>query len=326
MSEELKPCPFCGGAASTSQDNTLTAWAAYCLDCQAEVVDFCTEDEAIAAWNRRAATPVPASTGREDFDGIVSRFFKNLPFTYRKRMLQVLLGWDDKVMEQVRTHSDERRCLKRALKVPPVAARELDVEAERSGEHPLWVEMQRLTRYRHSTSGMLAAPSGGFYSATDVQAMIAEFVAARSAAQSTAPAPAEAQMSIKRIAELAKQSEYEEPGHGRKTLDRIAFARAIEAEVAARFRAEGGNTKPEAGAGLGVKSAETRMDTGFDASAGFAPVSTEQAGDATFEYRTDAEDIWHKAPLAELEQIASDGFQVRAPSPNNSPVGGKDKA
>ena len=159
-----------------------------------------------------------------------------------------------------------------------------------------------------------------------VRAAISADRAARSAAQSTAPAPAEAQMSIKRIAELAKQSEYEEPGHGRKTLDRIAFARAIEAEVAARFRAEGGNTKPEAGAGLGVKSAETRMDTGFDASAGFAPVSTEQAGDATFEYRTDAEDIWHKAPLAELEQIASDGFQVRAPSPNNSPVGGKDKA
>lgn len=213
---------------------------------------------------RTPAAPVPASTGRDDFEDIAFRFFKNLPFTYRKRMLQVLLGWDDKVMEQVRTHSDERHCLKRALKVSPVAAREpecprcpkqtayglahcsdcvaareLDVGAERLGGHPLWVKMQRLTRYRHCTSGMLSAPSGGFYSATDVQAMIAEFVAARSAAQST------------------------------------------------------------------------------------APVSTEQAGDATFEYRADAEDIWHKAPLAELEQIASDGFQVRAPSPNNSPAGGK---
>ena len=64
------------------------------------------------------------------------------------------------------------------------------------------------------------------------------------------------------------------------TNDAAKFARAIEVEVSARFRAEGGNTKPEAGAGFGAKSAETRMDTGFDASAGFAPVSTEQAGDA----------------------------------------------
>lgn len=58
----------------------------------------------------------PASTGREDFESIAFRFFKDLPFAERNRMLQVLLGWDDKTMSQVRTHSDERRCLKRALR------------------------------------------------------------------------------------------------------------------------------------------------------------------------------------------------------------------
>lgn len=51
-----------------------------------------------------------------DFEGIRFRFFKDLTFADRKRVLQALLGWDDKTMAQVRTHSDELRCLKRALK------------------------------------------------------------------------------------------------------------------------------------------------------------------------------------------------------------------
>ncbi len=54
-----------------------------------------------------------------------------------------------------------------------------------------------------------------------------------------------------------------------------------------------------------------------------APVSTEQAEDAWIEYRAGPDDIWQKAPRSELLQIVCNGFWVRAPSPNNSPVGGK---
>lgn len=64
------------------------------------------------------------------------------------------------------------------------------------------------------------------------------------------------------------------------TNDASKFARAIEAEVAARFRAEGGNTKPEGAAQVTTNTAGTRMDGGFEVLSGAAPVSTEQAGDA----------------------------------------------
>lgn len=76
MSEELKPCPFCGGLAEldTSQayralsGGTLGSRAAvYCTRCSAEV-GFCYEDapgtpredivnQVVDDWNRRAPSP-----------------------------------------------------------------------------------------------------------------------------------------------------------------------------------------------------------------------------------------------------------------------------
>lgn len=49
MSEQLKPCPFCGGS------NLGGFGGAACLDCGGEGPDACGEDEAIAAWNHRPA-------------------------------------------------------------------------------------------------------------------------------------------------------------------------------------------------------------------------------------------------------------------------------
>lgn len=56
MTDELKPCPFCGGAELVVADNGGIA----CLLCWASGPPAKAETEAIAAWNRRAS---PDGTG-----------------------------------------------------------------------------------------------------------------------------------------------------------------------------------------------------------------------------------------------------------------------
>lgn len=58
---ELKPCPFCGGKAKTAYAiNDYNRWGVYCKECgcTVDVEDWKgvedTEENAIAAWNRRA--------------------------------------------------------------------------------------------------------------------------------------------------------------------------------------------------------------------------------------------------------------------------------
>lgn len=63
MSNELKPCPFCGGEAKLSGKYTIqgySAWAVYCgktpsdFFCGAQVTSIESEEKVIEAWNRRA--------------------------------------------------------------------------------------------------------------------------------------------------------------------------------------------------------------------------------------------------------------------------------
>jgi len=64
MSDELKPCPFCGGEASIRIDTShSTACLIGCatMGCFGHEQWEETEAEAIAAWNRR--TPEPGKDG-----------------------------------------------------------------------------------------------------------------------------------------------------------------------------------------------------------------------------------------------------------------------
>lgn len=58
MSEELRPCPFCGGKAQLRLEKDFKMHQAYkicCLSCPARMEAlFHSQWEAISAWNRRA--------------------------------------------------------------------------------------------------------------------------------------------------------------------------------------------------------------------------------------------------------------------------------
>lgn len=54
MSEELKPCPFCGGTRIFISEDPLTLHEyAYCDECKASGPEMEDEYTATKAWNRR---------------------------------------------------------------------------------------------------------------------------------------------------------------------------------------------------------------------------------------------------------------------------------
>ena len=57
MTEQLKPCPFCGGKAKTHHySTTVISYGIYvmCKDCMTSSKYYDTKRQAIEAWNKRA--------------------------------------------------------------------------------------------------------------------------------------------------------------------------------------------------------------------------------------------------------------------------------
>lgn len=62
MTNELKPCPFCGGPATVYQSFDGKGWHASCRtrqECYALLNDFASEEEAASEWNRRVTEIKP---------------------------------------------------------------------------------------------------------------------------------------------------------------------------------------------------------------------------------------------------------------------------
>ena len=55
MTEELKPCPFCGGEDIEEISNWPLSWAKFCVDCGGEGPSAFTSKRAKTLWNSRAA-------------------------------------------------------------------------------------------------------------------------------------------------------------------------------------------------------------------------------------------------------------------------------
>lgn len=56
MSDELKPCPFCGGRAEL-YGSWQDSWIVECVKCHASTDDYKENFDAILAWNARADEP-----------------------------------------------------------------------------------------------------------------------------------------------------------------------------------------------------------------------------------------------------------------------------
>jgi Lar family restriction alleviation protein len=60
MTDELKPCPFCGGHAETVEtDRHPKLYATWCPTCHVSTGKRTAKADCIVAWNRRTTQPAP---------------------------------------------------------------------------------------------------------------------------------------------------------------------------------------------------------------------------------------------------------------------------
>lgn len=65
MSEQLKPCPFCGGSAvEIRTDDNRISWYVFCTDCGLMAGYAMKKDDLLVAWNRRTEEELPSAAER----------------------------------------------------------------------------------------------------------------------------------------------------------------------------------------------------------------------------------------------------------------------
>lgn len=62
MSDELKPCPFCGNVAAIWRDEKHGIYTVFCTDCNAEIKVCFSREAAVDAWNNRVLPPFTPAT------------------------------------------------------------------------------------------------------------------------------------------------------------------------------------------------------------------------------------------------------------------------
>jgi len=103
MNTELLPCPFCGGKAHKTYvsdfriSSPRTGSRVTCGQCPAQSGAFGNEDEAIAAWNRRATQPQAPQGGVTPWIPEEVVRLMALVDDYGEERYQT--GWDERVDE-----------------------------------------------------------------------------------------------------------------------------------------------------------------------------------------------------------------------------------
>lgn len=66
MSEELKPCPFCGGEVKTDRSSNIIGFQVYCAPCRIQTAWERTMEEAARRWNRRVTAASSSGSASAD--------------------------------------------------------------------------------------------------------------------------------------------------------------------------------------------------------------------------------------------------------------------
>lgn len=93
MSDELKPCPFCGGN-SIKVDQWAT-WYCRCENCGSEQIST-TKEGAITAWNTRAQGPGPGEAVARDAAFIIEQ--ASLSMTGQTSRLNAIIAAAERIL------------------------------------------------------------------------------------------------------------------------------------------------------------------------------------------------------------------------------------